>query len=188
MRPAGFLRRYAAYSLDLVVPVAVSVPLLWRTGQKMMARTWQHMAEAELRLYDLMALSESRGAHALADLPGWSSDPALRKALLAMVAAWLEAIGIAALVIAALAALWDVPTEEVTLPGRPGTELPGLDEHDLVVVLRGAHAPLWGRPDARIRGLLDHAPCTVLVVPPELAADEAQQTTTLTAPRPGRRS
>ncbi len=91
-------------------------------------------------------------------------------------------------VAAAQAALWDVPTEEVTLPGRPGADLPGLDEHDLVVVLRGAHAPLWGRPDARIRGLLDHAPCTVLVVPPELADDEAQRDAAVTATRPDRRS
>ena len=39
-----------------------------------------------------------------------------------------------------------------------------LDQY-LVVVLRGAHAPLWGRPDARLRGLLDHAPCSVFVAP-----------------------
>ncbi len=93
-----------------------------------------------------------------------------------------------AAVAAAQALLWDVPTEEVRLPGRSGTDLPGLDEHDLVVVLRGAHAPLWGRPDARIRALLDHAPCTVLVVPPELAGDQAQRSGTVTATRPDRRS
>ncbi|WP_339826136.1 RDD family protein [uncultured Arenimonas sp.] len=152
MRPAGFLRRYAAYSLDLVVPVAVSVPLLWRTGQKMMARTWQHMAEAELRLYDLMALSESRGAHALADLPGWSSDPALRKALLAMVAAWLEAIGIAALVIAALAALWFIAFEASPWQASPGKRLAGLrvvrrdggrPGPGRVALRFGAGAPSW---------------------------------------------
>ena len=80
----------------------------------------------------------------------------------------------------------DAP-EEVALPGHPGADLPGLDEHDLVVVLRGAHAPLWGRPDARIRGLLDHAPCTVLVVPPELADDEAHRDAALTATRRDRR-
>ena len=88
----------------------------------------------------------------------------------------------------AQAAVWDVPVEEVTLPGRPGTELPGLDEHDLVVVLRGTHAPLWGRPDARLRGLLDHAPCSVLVAPPEVAGAEVQRSTRLTATRPDRRS
>ncbi len=49
-------------------------------------------------------------------------------------------------VVAAQAALWDVPTEEVALPGHPGADLPGLDEHDLVVVLRGLpHAPCGAR-------------------------------------------
>lgn len=126
MRRAGFWRRYAAYSLDLLVPVVASVPLLWRTGQEMLDRTWQHMAEAELRMYDLMALSEARSGHALADMPGWSTDPALREALLAMVAAWLEAIGIAALVIAALAALWFIAFEASPWQASPGKRLAGL--------------------------------------------------------------
>lgn len=126
MRPAGFMRRYAAYSLDLLVPVSVSVPLLWHTGHKMLARTWQHMAQAELRMYDLMARSEARGQHALGAMLEWTTDPALRKALLAMVAAWLEAIGIAALVVAGLAAVWFIAFEASPWQASPGKRLAGL--------------------------------------------------------------
>ncbi|GAB2665628.1 RDD family protein [Arenimonas aestuarii] len=126
MRPSGFWRRYAAYSLDLVVPVLVSVPLLWQTGQRMLDRTWLHMAEAELRMFDLMTASDASGGHALAGMFEWSADPALRGVLLAMVAAWLEAIGIAALVIAALAALWFITFEASPWQATPGKRLAGL--------------------------------------------------------------
>ncbi|GGA82166.1 hypothetical protein GCM10011521_20670 [Arenimonas soli] len=126
MRPAGFWRRYAAYSLDLLVPLAVSVPLLWQTGQRMLDRTWRHMADAELRMYDLMAASEAAGGHALGDLPGWSADPALRQVLLAMVATWLEALGTAALVVVALAALWFIAFEASPWQASPGKRLAGL--------------------------------------------------------------
>ncbi len=126
MRPAGFWRRYAAYSLDLMAPIGISVPLLWHTGQRMLARTGQHMAEAELRMYDLMARSEANGQHALGAMLDWTTDPPLRKALLAMAAAWIEAIGVAALVIAALAAIWFIAFEASPWQASPGKRLAGL--------------------------------------------------------------
>ncbi|MAL03282.1 MAG: hypothetical protein CL625_03255 [Arenimonas sp.] len=126
MRPAGFWRRYAAYSLDLLAPVLVSLPLLWTTGRRVVAQTELHMARAQLRLYDLMALTEAQGRHALAGLFDWTNDPALRLTLLAMAGAWLEAIGIAALVITALAAIWFIAFEASPWQASPGKRLAGL--------------------------------------------------------------
>ena len=74
----------------------------------------------------------------------------------------LESVG------AEQASRWGAPTERVDLSTRSrDAPLPPLGARDLVVVLRGASAPLWGRPDAQVRRLLDGAPCAVLVVPPE---------------------
>lgn len=126
MRPAGFWRRYAAYSLDLLVPLAVSVPLLWGTGQEMLARTQLHMAQAQLRLFELMDLAFLRRQSPMQELLSWTDDPALRKALLAMAAAWLEALGVAALVVVALAALWFIAFEASPWQASPGKRLAGL--------------------------------------------------------------
>ncbi|MCB0545142.1 MAG: hypothetical protein KDC70_16560, partial [Saprospiraceae bacterium] len=52
-RPAGFWRRYAAYSLDLLVPLALSVPLLWRSGERVLAQTAQGIAQCQSRLFEL---------------------------------------------------------------------------------------------------------------------------------------
>ncbi|WP_374603443.1 RDD family protein [Arenimonas sp.] len=126
MRPTGFFRRYAAYSLDLLVPGLVSVPILWSTGQRMLARTELHMAEAELRMFELMSQAEAGGGHALGGMLEWGADPALRSALLALVAAWLEAAGIAALVFVALTALWFIAFEASPWQASPGKRLAGL--------------------------------------------------------------
>lgn len=144
MRAAGFWRRYAAYSLDLLAPIALSLPLLWSTGQRMLARTELHMAQAQLRLYDLMALTEAQGRHALTGIFEWTDDPALRKVLLAMAGAWFEAMGIAALVVTALAAVWFIAFEASPWHASPGKRLAGLK-----VVRRDGGRPGPGRIAAR---------------------------------------
>jgi len=126
VRPAGFWRRYAAYSLDLLVPLAVSVPLLWSTGREMLARTQLHMAQAQLRMFELMDLAFVRRQSPMDELLSWTADPALRKALLAMAAAWMEALGVAALVVVALAALGFIAFEASPWQASPGKRLAGL--------------------------------------------------------------
>lgn len=126
MHPAGFWRRYAAYSLDLLVPLAVSVPLLWGTGLKMLARTQLHMAQAQLRMFELMDEAMLRRADPVAELMAWSQDPVLRTAILAILAAWFEALGVAAAVIVALAALWFIAFEASPRQATPGKRLAGL--------------------------------------------------------------
>lgn len=126
MRAAGFLRRYAAYSLDLLAPLAISVPLLWRTGEKVLARTGQTIAQAQLRMFELMDLAAAGSLHPLQEMMAWSRDPVLRDILLAMVASWLEGLGIAALVLAGLAALWFIAFEASPWQATPGKRLAGL--------------------------------------------------------------
>lgn len=60
-----------------------------------------------------------------------------------------------------------VAAEVVVLPGpAPAAVLHQLEPSDLVVVMRGAGAAYWGRPDGITRALLDRGPCPVVVVPP----------------------
>jgi nucleotide-binding universal stress UspA family protein len=61
----------------------------------------------------------------------------------------------------------EVAAEVVVLPGpAPAAVLHQLEPSDLVVVMRGAGAAYWGRPDGITRALLDRGPCPVVVVPP----------------------
>lgn len=63
-----------------------------------------------------------------------------------------------------------VAAEVVVLPGpAPAAVLHQLEPSDLVVVMRGAGAAYWGRPDGITRALLDRGPCPVVVVPPREA-------------------
>lgn len=126
MHPAGFWRRYAAYSLDLLVPLVLSVPLLWGTALKVFTRTQQHIAEAQLRLFELTDRAIERQSPPMEELMSWTTDPTLRQPLLAMMAVWLEAIGVAALVITSLAALWFIVFEASPWQASPGKRLAGL--------------------------------------------------------------
>lgn len=126
MRPSGFWRRYAAYSLDLLAPLAVSVPLLWDTGLKMIARTDLHMAQAQLRMFELMDEAMLRRPDPVEELLAWSHDPALREALLAIIAVWMQSLGVAAAVIVALSALWFIGFEASPWQASPGKRLAGL--------------------------------------------------------------
>ena len=82
MRPAGFWRRYAAYSLDVLAPLAASVPLLWGTGARVLAATEAAMQRLQFRMFELMDLAVARGdalENPLSQLAGWSGDAVLRE-------------------------------------------------------------------------------------------------------------
>ncbi|ODS63592.1 MAG: hypothetical protein ABS41_05320 [Arenimonas sp. SCN 70-307] len=142
MRPAGFWRRYAAYSLDVLVPLAVSVPLLWGTGARVLAGTDAAMQQVQFRLFELMDAALAGGADAadpLGQLLAWSGDPVLREGVLALVATWLHGLAIAAAVLFALSALWFVGFEASRWQATPGKRLAGLR----VTALDGGRPAPW---------------------------------------------
>lgn len=142
MRPAGFWRRYAAYSLDVLVPVAVSVPLLWGTGARVLAGTDAAMRQVQFRLFELMDAALAGGADAanpLGQLTAWSGDPVLREGVLALVATWVHGLAVAAAVLFALSALWFVGFEASRWQATPGKRLAGLR----VTALDGSRPARW---------------------------------------------
>jgi len=125
-RPAPFWRRYAAYSLDVLAPLAASVPLLWNTGRRLVAATDLHLGRLQLRLLELADVAIGRGEDPLRALLGWPGDARLREAATELVAAWLRGAGIAAAVLFALAALWFIGFEASRWQATPGKRLAGL--------------------------------------------------------------
>ena len=134
MRPAGFWRRYAAYSLDVLAPLAASVPLLWGTGARVLAETEAAMQRLQFRMFELMDLAVARGdalENPLSQLAGWSGDAVLRESVLALLASWLQSLAVAAAVLFALSALWFVGFEASRWQATPGKRLAGLRVTDV---------------------------------------------------------
>lgn len=133
MRPAGFWRRYAAYSLDVLAPLALSVPLLWGTGTRVLAGTDEAMQRLQFRLFDLMDEAIAGGQaleNPVSQLLAWSGDPVLNESVLALVGTWLHGLLIAAAVLFALSALWFVGFEASRRQATPGKRLAGLQVTD----------------------------------------------------------
>lgn len=130
--PAGFWRRYAAWSLDALAPLAFSVPLLWSTGQRMLAQTDLHLSKLQLRMFELADVAIGQGRDPLQAMAGWTHDPVLRAALLDLSRAWLHAALVAALVLFALSAAWWIAFEASPWQATPGKRLFGLQvsRHD----------------------------------------------------------
>lgn len=124
--PAGFWRRYAAWSLDALAPLALSVPLLWGTGQRVLAQTDLHLSRFQLRLFELADVAFGQGRDPLQALPGWANDPALRATLADLAATWLDAALVAVMVLFALSAAWWVAFEASPWQATPGKRLSGL--------------------------------------------------------------
>lgn len=124
--PAGFWRRYAAWSLDSLAPLALSVPLLWGTGQRWLAQTDLHLSKLQLRLFELADVAMGQGRDPLHALPGWVNDPALRAALGDLANAWLQAALVALAVLFALSAAWWIAFEASPWQATPGKRLFGL--------------------------------------------------------------
>ena len=126
MRPAGFWRRYAAYSLDVLAPLALSLPLLWPRGRWLAAQTEQHLSALQLRLWELFDVALGQGRDPLSEVWAWAGDPALRASIEALAGAWTTGLLQAALTVFALAAPWFIAFEASPWQATPGKRLAGL--------------------------------------------------------------
>jgi hypothetical protein len=170
MRPAGFWRRYAAYSLDITVVLGLALPLAWPRLAEAGAVLDSGLLAVQLRLWELFDLALASGRDPLGDLLGLARDPGLRGLLLDLARA-LGAIAfdVGAMVVAVSAA-WFIATEASGWQASPGKRALGLR-----VVAADGGAPGLGRVMARFAAglpswLLLHLGHAMAAWPPERRA------------------
>jgi uncharacterized RDD family membrane protein YckC len=125
--PAGFWRRYAAYSLDSALIGLLALPLLW---SRLAASAQELEAGTKLlqwRLWELLdgaMLRPEASAFALATQ--WAADPALQAGIASLTAALAWLLLQAAVVFCALAAVWFIASESSSWQASPGKRIFGL--------------------------------------------------------------
>lgn len=170
MRPAGFWRRYAAYSLDIVVVLGLALPLAWPRLAGAGAVFDAGLLDLQMRLFELFDQALASGRDPLGDLAGLARDPGLREILLGL-ARGLGAIAFdVGAMIVAVSALWFIATEASGWQASPGKRLLGLR-----VVAADGGAPGLARVMARFAAglpswLLLHLGHAMAAWPPERRA------------------
>lgn len=151
--PAGFWRRYAAYSLDATLLGLLALPLLWSRlragGHELMAG----VEPLQWRLWELLDDALMRPeASPLSLANQWAADPVLRTGSESLVVAGSALLLHVALVFCVLAAGWFIAGEASSWQASPGKRLFGLRVTDVAgarpglgrVALRFvAGAPSW---------------------------------------------
>ena len=124
--PAGFWRRYAAYSLDVTIVLGLALPLAWPRLADARAAFDTALAKLQMRLWELFDLALAGGTNPLGDLMGLSRDPVLRAGVLEL--GWeLGAIAFnIGTTIVAVAAVWFIATEASGWQASPGKRALGL--------------------------------------------------------------
>ncbi len=127
MTPAGFWRRYAAYSLDIVVVLLLASPLLaWRVPA-LFAPVGVAMEALQMRMWALMDESFATGnPDPMAMATTWANDPALRDGVLSLSSTLLGACLGVLMIIVAFAAVWFIGFEASPSRATPGKRALGL--------------------------------------------------------------
>ena len=125
--PAGFWRRYAAYSLDMVLLTPALVLALWARLAAAYGQILSDLASAQLRLLELLQPTSLLGMATRSGSPtSLLNDPALRAVLQQM----LEHLGAASIDtsarIAVLVSLYFIAFEASPWQASPGKRLLGL--------------------------------------------------------------
>lgn len=129
--PAGFWRRYAAYSLDAAIVALLVLPLAWSQARAAAPAVAAHYERLQWRLWELFDGALAAGGDPFAQVLGWSRDPALRESIsaLSLDLLWPLALILAALVV--LAAAWFIGFESSRWQASPGKRLFGLRVTDV---------------------------------------------------------
>lgn len=136
--PAGLLRRYLAWSLDMLVPVALALGACAGRIAAASARATAALEAIAQRMAQAMVDALVHGTGALALARGWLRDPAWREAVTALSGAVAGAVVAPALLAALLALAWFAGFEASPLQATPGKRALGLR----VVDARGARLAL----------------------------------------------
>jgi uncharacterized RDD family membrane protein YckC len=129
--PAGFWRRYAAYSLDATAIVLLALPLLWtrltRGADALMAGADQLLDQ----IFPMLDQYSSGAAVAPWDVLDLARDPALHSMLSRLAGELLALLLQGALVVMAVAAVWFIASESSRWQASPGKRLLGLRVTDV---------------------------------------------------------
>lgn len=124
--PAGFWRRYAAYSADASAISLLSLPLLWPRLQATGAVLGERLETLQFRIWELVDLALARGDDPLRQLGLFTGDEVLRDAITALAGELLWLSLAVALVLFAVAAAWFIAFESSRWQASPGKRLLGL--------------------------------------------------------------
>lgn len=124
--PAGFWRRYAAYSADACAICLLALPLLWPRLNEAWFVLGAGLEQLQFRIWELLDLSLARGDAPLRQLGLFTGDEVLRAATAGLVAELLWLALAVSLALFAVAAAWFIPFESSRWQASPGKRLLGL--------------------------------------------------------------
>lgn len=124
--PAGFWRRYAAYSLDALAVAGLSLPLAWAPLRGLGAALERGLWGVQLRLWTLVDQDPPLPGEEWTYAQRWATDPALREAVLGLVHAVLLQTLWLALAVATVGAGYFIATEASAWQASPGKRALGL--------------------------------------------------------------
>lgn len=129
--PAGFWRRYVAYSVDAVILAALAWPLLWSPLQSGWVVVTEVFGQMQQRLEQLLSRPAIITGDPLGLALSWTADPALRASVEALAGALNHVFLIVASVLSGLAAVYFIASESSRWQASPGKRLLGLRVTDL---------------------------------------------------------
>jgi uncharacterized RDD family membrane protein YckC len=125
--PAGFWRRYAAYSLDSALIGLLALPLLWSRFAASAAELGASVERMQWRLWELLDDAMRRPeASPFVLATEWAADPALQAGVASLTVAVTWLLVQAAVVFCALAAVWFIASESSSWQASPGKRIFGL--------------------------------------------------------------
>lgn len=124
--PAGFWRRYAAYSADLALLILLWLPLAWPTLLRADAQLRSDLQVVQQRLLELMEAALRNLQSPFALLGQWSQDALLRGSLESLLANLTLAMLQLAAVLVGLAAVYFIAFEASPWQASPGKRALGL--------------------------------------------------------------
>jgi uncharacterized RDD family membrane protein YckC len=140
--PAGFWRRYAAYSLDAVGVVLLALPLLVPRAIAGLAALDDGILKLQMRIWELFDATLATSAvepDPVALALQWADDPQLRSGMFELAAMLTGVALVLAGIVAAVAALWFIGFESSRWQATPGKRLLGLQ----VTALDGSRPQPW---------------------------------------------
>ena len=146
--PATFLRRYAAYSVDVAIVLVIAVPLVAWQLHAVPAAFDAAVATLQQRLFELLDGALHDGAPydtGLFELARrWADDPGLRAGITALADIVLDALVVSWLIVALAAAIWFIGFESSSRQATPGKAALGLR-----VTAADGSRPSFGRAAGR---------------------------------------
>ena len=129
--PAGFWRRYVAYSVDAFVLAALALPLLWSPLQSVLTAVVDEAGHLRQRLEELLSQPAIMVGDPFSLALSWSADPALRASIATLADVLNQLLLIVAVVLFGLAAVYFIASESSRWQASPGKRLLGLRVTDL---------------------------------------------------------